>query len=652
MSRKFVPKSVLITQGELVNYAGSEIVTLELAEYFLAQGSRVYVYANHIDEPIRSDFAKLKDLSLHTSTEDINFEELDLVWIHHQLIPPELIPLKESGSLKAKVVFHHMSPYHPLEFAFSAGVESKLADLILFNSPETKRAIETPLRPFGLKGGVFGNPAPDNFRVKSSQKTYSSTLRNILVVSNHVPQEVLDALEILKKTMKLRVTILGAPKAPKRLSKKDLEKADLVITAAKTTQYALLSGVPVFSYDHFGGSGYLTNDNFDSNADLNFSGRGFEKKTAQEIADQLSTGYSEAQAFAKLALRSHAQEYTLTHRMDVVFKKLAETPQKTVEFSATDKAILNSLPVHFWSEHRLYRNIQKDLSARNIYLEGEVIRLKTELAQTYNSLSWKLTHGLRKVNKLARRLTKKVTQRQSATKSKQPKIIAVFSYRYDAQLVPDFLKNIDFVDDYIAYDDTKNTKLWFHNGKRHKELLKEARKRGADWILSIDPDERLEISAGKKIRDLVNSTSPGDKVIYGFTWRDLWTPKKYRTDGIWGTKKKFALFPLLPNQKFMNRQVHSQWPPINTDYRLEETGINLYHLKHIDYANTVARRDLYKSIDPTNRYQKIGYDYIADKTGMKLERIPVTRRFTPRYNPAYKIVQHSKQAKAVTTPQE
>ena len=219
----------------------------------------------------------------------------------------------------------------------------------------------------------------------------------------------------------------------------------------------------------------------------------------------------------------------------------------------------------------------------------------------------------------------------------KPKLFAVFAFRYDEELVPDLLKNISgIVDDYIAHDDRKSKKDWSHEGKIRNKLIKKARKAGADWVLCLDPDERLEDNAKSKIRKLINTDQ---KVVYGFNFRELWTPKAYRIDGVWGNKKKFVLFPLLKGQKFMNLRAHSQWHPINQDYQHIETGINLYHLKNIDEKNRVARKNLFKSIDPDNKIQKIGYDYLADETNLRLEKIPRNRKYSPPYKNSYNITQ-------------
>lgn len=223
------------------------------------------------------------------------------------------------------------------------------------------------------------------------------------------------------------------------------------------------------------------------------------------------------------------------------------------------------------------------------------------------------------------------------TDTKKPRLIAVYAFRYDAALIPDLKKNIGhFVDGFIEHDDRNRNEKWYHEGKVRKSLIEKAREAGADWILCIDPDERFEFSAGKKIRKLIETN---EKVVYSFNFRELWTPFKYREDGVWDKKRKAILFPLLDGQTFMNLPVHSQWHPQNSDYQIINLDINLYHLKNIDPDNREARKKLYNSLDPNREIQKIGYDYIADESGLKLRRIPIRRLYWPFYKKSYKIKQ-------------
>jgi len=217
------------------------------------------------------------------------------------------------------------------------------------------------------------------------------------------------------------------------------------------------------------------------------------------------------------------------------------------------------------------------------------------------------------------------------------KIFAVFSFRYDYKMVPDLLKNLEgIIDDYVFWDDRNRdeTDLYFHEGKTRNWLINEAKRKGADWILGIDPDERFEKNAGTIIRQLIKEKK---KIIYGFEYRELWSPDSYRIDGVWGSKKKFSLFPVFPDQEFMSLRVHCQWHPVNPGYEFMETGLNLYHLKMIDPRNREDRKKLYNQLDPHKNIQKIGYDYLANEENIKLEKIIAEKDYYPKYREDYDV---------------
>jgi hypothetical protein len=211
--------------------------------------------------------------------------------------------------------------------------------------------------------------------------------------------------------------------------------------------------------------------------------------------------------------------------------------------------------------------------------------------------------------------------------SRKPRLIAVFAFRHDAHLVPDLLSNISgFIDGHISHDDRNHNELWCHEGKARNNLIEKARDAGANWVICPDPDERFEINAGAQIRKLIMVK---EKIIYGFKLREMWTRDSYRIDGIWNTKTKFILFPLLPGQKFYCLHIHSPWHPTNKDYKKQLLDINVYHLKMIDPEQRQERRRIFNLLDPDRQIQKIGYDYLTDETDLELEKIAPERGFHP-----------------------
>ena len=208
------------------------------------------------------------------------------------------------------------------------------------------------------------------------------------------------------------------------------------------------------------------------------------------------------------------------------------------------------------------------------------------------------------------------------------RVVAVFSYRFDAHLVPDLLANLDpIVDGWIAYDDRAASGIFSSEPQRRRALLSAARESGADWVLAVDPDERFENALAERIGRLVAARQ---NIAWGFHFRELHEPDRYRVDGVWGRKVQHRLFRSYDPGRYPEIDLHGPWLP-KAEFRLKDSGLNLYHLKGIEPRRRSARRDLYNRLDPNGAHQAIGYDYLADETGMVLENIPARRGYRPAH---------------------
>ncbi len=124
----------------------------------------------------------------------------------------------------------------------------------------------------------------------------------------------------------------------------------------------------------------------------------------------------------------------------------------------------------------------------------------------------------------------------------RPMVLAVFSYRYDAQLVPDLLANIEpMVDGWVAFDDRGASTLFSDEPRRRRLLIERAKELGATWVLAIDPDERIERGGATRVRGL---TCERRRIVWEFNLREMFTGSTYRVDGTWGAKMQGRLFPI------------------------------------------------------------------------------------------------------------
>lgn len=207
------------------------------------------------------------------------------------------------------------------------------------------------------------------------------------------------------------------------------------------------------------------------------------------------------------------------------------------------------------------------------------------------------------------------------------RVMAIFSFRYDAELVPDLLTNLrPLVDGWIAFDDRASTELFSDEPSRRKQLLAAARQAGADWVLAVDPDERFETALADAMPAL---TAAEGLVAYSFALRELYTMQRYRTDGIWGKKRQARLLRLPHSWAESPPPLHSPWTGLVPEARIVDTEFNLYHLKMLTSERRKARAALYTHLDPEKKFQPIGYDYLMDDSDAQFEIIGRGREFAP-----------------------
>lgn len=210
-----------------------------------------------------------------------------------------------------------------------------------------------------------------------------------------------------------------------------------------------------------------------------------------------------------------------------------------------------------------------------------------------------------------------------------PVVIAVFSYRHEAHLVPDFIANIrPFVSGYVAWDDRGSTEELTSEPDRRNRLLARAREMGARWILAADPDERFEAGLAKRLPVML---AMGENNLWTFPIREMFTPDHYRIDGIWGRKRRLSLFAAGAVRGDLNLALHGEWIADRRGFRVRDAETNIYHLRMATPARRRLRRDLYAAADPARQLQAIGYDYLDDERGMRLEEIRKDQEFQPTF---------------------
>lgn len=307
---------VLVLTNHFREFAGSEIVALEVALWFAARGDVVTLAANVASAPILTHAA-----GVHVTTDiaGLNLSAFDLIWCQHDMLALAPLSAWEAAATDdaiPHVAYVSLSPYEPYEHLNGSMARALSAD-VYANSPETAAAIAAANH--GLiqheHVRVFFNAAPKAFWNTPHAAASTPHLRSILLVSNHPPAE-LDACASLLEQRDVEVRRIGLGREFSLLTPAHLQACDAVVTIGKTVVYAIAQRKPVFIYDNHGGGGWLTRDNFQINRDHNFSGRPARRRlSAEQLATEIIAGHvnaaaemdklSEAQDLAPFRLDAH-----------------------------------------------------------------------------------------------------------------------------------------------------------------------------------------------------------------------------------------------------------------------------------------------------------------------------------------------------------
>lgn len=225
-----------------------------------------------------------------------------------------------------------------------------------------------------------------------------------------------------------------------------------------------------------------------------------------------------------------------------------------------------------------------------------------------------------------------------------PRILALLAFYNEARFLPGYLDNVaPRVDGIIALDDgstddsavivRRHPKVlellsnpvtspheWNENANQ-KRLIRAAGRHNPDWLLVVDADERLE----KNFRDRANglvwaAESRGVKAL-SLAFRELWgSPHTFRRDGAWGQKRKASLFKYRRDHEFDHRPLHNYWAPLNSriNGQYVHADLELYHLRMLEPQDREFRRQRYLRLDPEQKWQPRGYEYLVDETGIEL----------------------------------
>lgn len=354
---------ILFALNQFDGLAGGTLVPLEVAEYLKALGHDCVIVANHIDDPLLSD-ARGSGIDVTDDAQGLRAFDFDLVWAQGHTIP--LLRFEAGRSESTRFVFSHLSTQLGFE---TPGLvfEPLLADIVLANSPETAAHLSALGIPED-KLKVFPNPAPAAFW---ASRQSPARLRTVRLISNHPPDEAIEALKALESRGVKTKWIGNKGQYQVRVTPDLINRSSAILSIGKSVQYAIAGGIPAYVYDRFGGPGYLDAENFDRAAWANFSGRCCRRTiSANEIANEIMDGFAAATAFTASLSEDRLKSYRLETHVDWTLSLAAPSNtdrlallQKHEPMLLRERALALSLREHFRG-HKSHNAVVKMLRKR------------------------------------------------------------------------------------------------------------------------------------------------------------------------------------------------------------------------------------------------------------------------------------------------
>lgn len=243
----------------------------------------------------------------------------------------------------------------------------------------------------------------------------------------------------------------------------------------------------------------------------------------------------------------------------------------------------------------------------------------------------------------------------SGRRGEPPRILALLAFRNEMRFLPDYFANLrPLVDGVVALDDgssdgsaefvaaqpevlqlvrlpRREPHAW-DDAANHRRLVEAAWNFSPDWLIGVDADERLEAGFRERARAAISRGGRRGWRAFRVQVREIWDQAdQFRADGLWGGKSSARLFAARRDHQFHAQRLHCHWAPLNSRVNgdFPPADLFLYHLRMLTAADRAARRARYEALDPEAALQAIGYGYLTDATGLRLQRIAAGREYRP-----------------------
>lgn len=198
----------------------------------------------------------------------------------------------------------------------------------------------------------------------------------------------------------------------------------------------------------------------------------------------------------------------------------------------------------------------------------------------------------------------------------------------DSMINPSWDQLCSISDHPLKYADNDYNPMWNDYGNR-LVLLALATRKYCDWVLWLDDDELIEPAIQHEklhqcLRSEIKAAQERDCIAVSFQRCDMWDKTHWRSDGVWGQKRKVVLQRNPLTGDFVHwRGSHTQRLhvlPLQVG-DIFGSPLKIYHYGWNSIGKRLAARAKYARQDPNNVFQAQGYDYLVDESGIELTEV-------------------------------
>lgn len=257
---------ILLTNHQLINYAGTEVFIYTLADWLVQKGHQVVVYSAYVGEireifdaitvPVFDDVLALPD-------------DFDIAHVHHNIIAYEI----RNRFPRLPIVYMAHGIRDPLEHLPVANLEIKY--WLAGSDGIYAHMLESGIPANGLE--VFHNPV-DEQRFFPGDRI-SSVPKSALVISNKIDEVAENKIRQACRRLGITCQFVGSRfvYVPNKQLPDLIRRNDLVFSLGRGVIETMFCGRVPIVFDAEGGDGMVTPENFNEIIKRNFSGKRYNR---------------------------------------------------------------------------------------------------------------------------------------------------------------------------------------------------------------------------------------------------------------------------------------------------------------------------------------------------------------------------------------